>query len=157
MWREDGTCRGSDIQEPCHKTPENPSRLAMQEMQLQGGLNPWWCLTIVGITIIAGTLYLASLSETDWIFIQTANHPPVVNISRDGYGVYIRWYGGWSDSFIDHVKVTCTGCPKPEQKYVSPKPGMYIHTPFVSPNSTVMVFVYDRAVQDYHRIASVKI
>lgn len=129
----------------------------MQEMQLQGGINPWFCLAGIGLLVIGSTLYLASLSETDWIFIQTSNHPPSVNISRAGNDVYIRWYGGWTDSFIDHVKVTCSGCPRPEQKFVSPKPGMYIHLPFVSPNSTVTVFVYDRAVQDYHRIASVQI
>jgi len=129
----------------------------MQEMQLQGGINPWFCLAGIGILVIIGTVYLTSLSEADWIFIQTSNHPPSVNISRAGNDVYIRWYGGWTDSFIDHVKVTCSGCPRPEQKFVSPKPGMYIHLPFVSPNSTVTVFVYDRAVQDYHRIASVQI
>jgi len=98
---------------------------------------------------------LASFSDNDWIGSQTPNHPTSVNITRDGQDVWIRWYGGWGDSFVDHVMVKSSVFPQKE--YVKPKPGYYIHYPLVPPNTTFEVYVFAKDCQSYQLLQKVTI
>jgi hypothetical protein len=115
-------------------------------------------VAIISVIAIAGMFYLASMSENDWIAAQEPNHPPLVEVTREGPGVWIRWYGGWTSSFIDHIKVSCDGCYGcPTRLYKKPQPGQYIHYPLVPNNTSIVISVYDNAVQEYHIIKSVVI
>ncbi|MDD5049366.1 MAG: hypothetical protein PHH09_11560 [Methanoregulaceae archaeon] len=105
--------------------------------------------------ILVVSLHLASLTENDWIAAQEANHPPTVDVTRDGDGVWIRWYGGWTSSFIDHIKVSSTMMP--ERLYPKPHPGQYIHYPMVPENTTITISVWDNAVHSYHIIKTVEV
>lgn len=116
---------------------------------------PYLLLILLFTGMIAGTLVLASLDENDWIAASASNHPPSVDVIRTGQNVRIRWYGGWTDSFISHVKVCADGMPC--QEYVKPYPGAYIEYGMVPGNTTFDIFVYDQATQHYFNIKTVTV
>lgn len=114
-------------------------------------------IAILFFILIAGVVYIAGWNENQRLAAIESNHPPSVNITREGDGVRIRWYGGWDTSFIDHIRVTCPDTFPPYKDYVKPKPGYYIYYPFVPPNATITVLAYDKAVHDYREITSTTI
>lgn len=117
-------------------------------------MNPWIVGLIIFCAIAAVPVYLLTFDTNDWIVAVEPNHPPSVNITREGDGIRIRWYGGWDSTFIDHIKVTCNKCPRPEMKYVKPRPGYYIYYPLVPPNATITVFGWAKDSQSYNRITN---
>jgi len=114
-------------------------------------------IAILSFILVAGAVYVSSWNENQRLAAIESNHPPVVNITREGDGVRIRWYGGWDTSFIDHIRVTCKNTTPIYKDYVKPKPGHYIYYPFVPPNSTITVLAYDKAVQSYREITNTTI
>lgn len=115
-------------------------------------MNYYYLIAATFLLLIGATLAVASLDENDWIATQTSNHPPSVNITREGMTVHIRWYGGWTDSFISAVRV-CDGY-HPCQDYAKPRPGSYIDYAMVPENTTFDVYVFDDATQHWFNIAT---
>jgi hypothetical protein len=103
---------------------------------------------------LGGLIYLISLDENDWIRINQHTHPPTVEIAREGPDVWIRWYGGWDESFIDHMQI----CTQPGSciVYPKPEPGGYIIIQ-ASEESQIIVSGWDVAGHYYHPIANVTI
>lgn len=111
---------------------------------------------LTSIAILGLVVYLASLNENEWIDIEQSTHPPTVSIVREGQMIMIRWYGGWDESFIDHIQI-CSSIT-PCKKYVKPYPGGYIYIPVLTPeNVSVQVSGWDLAVQSYRPIANVSV
>lgn len=113
-------------------------------------------IILTSVLVLSLVLYLTTLDENDWIGIKQNQHPPTVAITREGSTVMIRWYGGWDQQFIDHVRV-CTSLG-PCRDYAKPKPGYYITIPVLGDDDVqVEVFGYDLAGQFYRPIANVTV
>jgi hypothetical protein len=110
------------------------------------------CVALTAVVVLGLVFHLASLTENDWIGIKQVTHPPTVEIMRSNHTIMIRWYGGWDQQFIDHVRV-CTSIA-PCKKYVKPEPGRYIAITTLEENVTVEVSGWDLAGQYYHPIAT---
>jgi len=50
-------------------------------------------IAILSFILVAGAVYVSSWNENQRLAAIESNHPPVVNITREGDGVRIRWYG----------------------------------------------------------------
>lgn len=110
---------------------------------------------IASVAFLCIVLVVASWDENTWIGIKQDQHPPTLSITRNGTAVWIRWYGGWDNTFIDHIRV-CTpmdGC----REYVKPRPGYYITYPLVPENTSIEVYGWDEAVKEYRPIASERV
>ena len=110
---------------------------------------------LTSVAFLGLFLFLANMDENDWINVKQGTHPPTVSLERVGPDVLIRWYGGWDESFIDHIRV-CTE-PGRCQLYPKPAPGEYLTCPDVPVGSVVEVSGWDVAGKYYHLIAEVDV
>lgn len=114
-------------------------------------------IIIASVMVLGLFLHVASLDENDWIGIKQHTYPPTVHVTRDDQDtIWIRWYGGWDNQFIDHIQV-CTSVG-PCQKYVKPQPGHYITIPMAGDAPVdVEVYGWDLAGRYYHMISNVTV
>jgi hypothetical protein len=106
---------------------------------------------LISILAICVVFYVAGIREEQWIDVQQPNHPPVVEITRMNESVKIKYYGGWTQSFIDHLMVKSSAFP---QRLYQAKPGGVITYPLCPENTTFEVYAFDKATQYYQKIGS---
>jgi hypothetical protein len=115
-------------------------------------------LIFIGICliVIAGVVYVSGLPAERWIDINQPNHPPIVEIVRqaNNESVKIKYFGGWTQSFIDHLMVKSDTFPEKRYEAI---PGGVITYPLCPDNTSFEVYVYDRATQHYHLIGSSRV
>lgn len=108
-------------------------------------------ILLISILTICFVFYIVGIQEEQWIDVNQPNHPPIVEMLRKNNTVQIKYYGGWTQSFIDHLMVKSSVYPL---KLYQAKPGGVITYPLCPENTTFEVYAYDKATQYYQRIGS---
>lgn len=110
-------------------------------------------LCILGITLIifSYTLFLSQQDHWFWADVGQHQHPPAVDIARDGDLVYVTWLGGWDATFVDHLKIEGDTITPVTFKPAAVGDCRGLELP---PNTTVTVYAYDKAVHHYTMLNS---
>jgi hypothetical protein len=106
------------------------------------------CLAAIGLLA-----FLSTLDASDWMVVNSNQHPSACNISREGMGIRVTWLGGRDSEFIDHLRISWGSGETRELRPT--KPGQYFVIPIAPENTTVVVEAWAKDVQTYqpmHRV-----
>jgi hypothetical protein len=114
----------------------------------------YFAVLAILLMVLAGTAWLSTKDRWFWADVGQQAHAPAVNISRSGEMVYVTWLGGWDSSFVDHLLIG--GECLPAEKYRPTAVGQRVGI-MLPRNSTVSVWAFDKAIQNYTLLQSVTI